>query len=146
MKRLDWAELEGEGGKIQRFARVFVNEMIVHNLKWQEMPSKSNEVNLKVKSHPFIKGVFHAVNENGNLYYNAFVKDNNMLFFEILGIEMLIGLLSFLIHPFLAIFLLTGFPLLYLWIGGISLGIANKSKKEACPIALKTAEAEIRSI
>ena len=98
MKRLDWAELEGEGDKFQKFSRIFVNEMIVHNLKWQEMPSKSNEVNLKVNSHPFIKGEFHAVNENGNLYYKAFVKDNNALFFEILGIELLIGLSEFSIR------------------------------------------------
>ena len=89
--KLDWAELKGEGGKLKEFSRAFVNELIAHNLKCKEIPGKENEIQLKIKTHPFLKGKFHAIQQDGNLYYDAFLKHNHATFLGVAGLLALVG-------------------------------------------------------
>jgi len=152
MMKLDWAELKGEGNKLQDFARAFINEMIAYNLKWKELPGKSNEINLKLKNQALLYGMFHATNEKGNLYYKAFVKDGRILLRIFLGGFIVIGIISLILLPvdlsLAGMFFLAVATNWFFIVGGI-LGVLSgttKTKKNSCSIALKSAEAEIRSI
>ena len=144
---INWAELRGEGAKVEEFARAFINEMISYNIKCQELPSAPNEINLKLRAHPFLIGKFQAVNKNNNLYYKARLHDNNKLFYGIMGLMFIIGLIIFLsISTGFSWFFMAALPVWWFFIGGGIVGASNKPKKNAFPYTLKAAESEIRSI
>ena len=154
MQSLDWAQLKGEGNKIKDFALSFVNEMVKKNIKCYEIPSNLNEISLKIKSNPFLIGEFHTVNKNGDLLYRAFLKDNNKLFFGIMGLLFVIGLPIGLIMYFTAGFagwwylfiFAVAIPVWWFFIAGRILGELNKAKKVSFPSSLNAALADIRSI
>ena len=152
--KLDWAELKGEGGKLKEFSRAFVNELIAHNLKCKEIPGREKEIQLKIKTHPFLKGKFHAIQQDGNLYYDAFLKHNHATFLGVMGLLAVVGLVIgwyFAGAPpsennwdnYIFVLLL---PVWWFFLGGGILGVTNKPKTAAVTLALKSAEAEIRSL
>lgn len=143
--RLNYAELKGKGEKLEDFARTFVNEMVAHDIKCKQVPSNSeNEIYLKVRSNPFLIGFFHAISEKGNLYYRAKLRNNKILFFGIMGIIFLIGLVVGFNTGEAGQFFVVAFPVWWLFIGGAFVLFVNKSKKELFPFAVKSAEAEFR--
>lgn len=150
---LNWAELKGEGNKIQEFTRAFTNEMVAQNLRWNALPTNLNEINLELVNNYLLKGEFHAINKNGDLYYKSFLKINKKflasLYFGVLVVVLIIaGFLSFSL-PEIAMYVAALIGANWLFLGaGVVIGLMNstKAKREVFfPSSLKSAEAEIRS-
>jgi len=97
LRRLDYAELKGEGNKILEFTRAFLNIMASTNVKITEIPCASNEIIIKITTSHFTKGKFHAINDKGDLYYKAYIKDDNAKYWGIAGILVLIAGIIFLV-------------------------------------------------
>ncbi len=161
LKRLDWAVLKGEGAKYLDFTRAFVNELVAFDMKCEELPSATNEVALKIRVNPFLLGKFQAAGEDGNLYYKAGLYANNKLFFGIMGILAVVGVAIFLIvwnvvppgpfpggfNPLKMVGAIPMFlPVWWFLIAGFITMNNRNEKKLLIPIALKSAEAEIRSM
>jgi len=150
MKRLNYAELKGEGNKISEFTRAFVNGMASTNVKIRELPCNSDEIKLKMTTNHFTKGIFHAINDKGDLYYRAYIKDDNAKYWGIMGILVLIGggiflLSSLLFGGFNFILGIICIAPVVVWMAvGQLASMGKEPEKVELPIALSSAEAEIR--
>lgn len=149
MKRLNYAELKGEGGKITEFTRAFVNGMASTNVKITELPSNSDEIKLKMTTKHFTKGIFHAINDKDDLYYRAYIKDDNLKYWSIMGILVLIGVVILLttflfgVLNFIIGIICIGPVIVWLGIGQL-LTYGKEPERDQLPIALAAAELEIR--
>ncbi len=79
MSELGYSQLKGKGLLVGEFTKTFLKEIAGTNIRIKEMSNTANEIALKMSTSHFTKGLFHAVNNNGDLDYICFMDFNERL-------------------------------------------------------------------
>ncbi len=94
MGKKDYIEIKGKGDKLEEFYSAFLEGMKGAKVRKRRLPYHPNEEAITFTSLHLTKITFHAVNDDGDLYYNIYTESGILRYWKVVVILAIPALFS----------------------------------------------------